>query len=129
MNALDTAIEKSTLPADAVVYRGISSKVSGRLLSEGEFTDMGFQSTSLDPNVAIGYFSKAGRDSDGYANVMRMKINEGDNGIFTSNRMEAEVILPRGTSWKVDSITVAEEFESGDDFYDKVRIFTISRSD
>lgn len=94
---LDSYMKKSTLPADTTVFRGIDSDV---LFADGEppmpgtlIRDDGFVSTSTSLKEA-GWFGDV---------MLHMQLPKGFNAIDTQSD-EAEVLLPRGTQFKVTEI-------------------------
>lgn len=103
---IDSAISKSVIPEDVQVFRGISLDMFGDDgIGEGdEFSDNGFVSTSMSFQVASNF-----TNDDAY---MVINVPKGSNGIYTDSqnlgfdagREEFELLLPRGSSFVVDSI-------------------------
>lgn len=97
------------LPGDTTLYRGISGQeyvdayLNGDLSIGDIVTDEAFMSTSLDPNIAEGFFS---RDNQGV--IYQILAPEGTSGIYVapiSNlEEEAEWLLPSGTSLQIVDI-------------------------
>lgn len=90
---IDTMIEEAgyTLPHDVKVYRGLGNR--GRLLPEvgKSFTDLGYQSTSLEDTVP--------RSLGG---VVEVTLPKGLR-VLVGGDHESEFILPRGLSMRVKS--------------------------
>lgn len=99
---IDSAIAKSVLTSDTVVYRGVnSSEFAGQLnvLTSGEsITDAAYVSTS-------GSLASAATFAGG-GSVMEVRLPKGSNALYTegfsmnSGAEEDEYILPRGTTFK-----------------------------
>jgi hypothetical protein len=117
VNAIDSLMDAApTLPQDLVLYRGIHSAYSNKVimtLNVGDlFTDKGFVSTSFDSEVAED-FSSYGSDlpdtSEGSEIVLEIVAPEGTRGIFVPGyfkddpKNEQEIILDRGTTFRVIS--------------------------
>jgi hypothetical protein len=105
----DRALDKSRLPVDLKVYRGTKFK-SGfppeyQNLQPGDvLTDWGIGSTSLDASVASSFSS-----SYGDAVIFEILAPAGSKGLyakpFSQHKSEDEVMLPRGASLLVHSVT------------------------
>lgn len=104
---LDEAIHGSTMKEDAVVYRGLSAARAdklGEMIGE-DYKDAAFVSTSKNPDIALG-FSAEGEDNI----VLAITVPAGNNALdMTSEKStfshEKEVLLPRGSSFRVDGVT------------------------
>ena len=107
--ALDEVIKMHQLSEDTYVYRGISEKYLKGLHVGGEYIDDGFVSTSLIGSVAWGVFGGFG--GVGRA-VMQIKLPKGTNCALTRpetmKSQECEVLLPRGSRFKVVGIEPGE---------------------
>jgi hypothetical protein len=110
---LDAALARSEIPADGMLYRGIT----GRPFPEepgAVFADLGFSSTSVNPGIADN-FSQSARVNDPNnagpvkdSQVMRIKVMKGQRGAYVSNlgmALEDEILLPRGSLFKVEAVT------------------------
>lgn len=116
---LDSALAKSTINEDMVLYRGITGEL-GKQLANGEdalqvgtiITDKGFISTSTNKNSAMSF------GVDGV--LAKISVSAGSRGLEladlpkVNNReihsAEKEVLLPRGSSFRVTK--VGKEVES-----------------
>lgn len=100
VRAIDAAIEKSVVPEDIRVFRGLKTIPPG--LKEGAvFHNHGFVSTSLSKDSADGFVGDA---------VMNIRIRKGAKGAMIdslSGYDEHELLLPRSSKFKV--ISVAKE--------------------
>jgi hypothetical protein len=99
---LDSAISKSEVTKDVQVFRGASlpESVLASLKSGAEFTDKGYVSTSLDHNTASKFAAGSA--------VFSIHVPKGLKGIFASHYTEndeKELLLPRGSKFRVDSVT------------------------
>lgn len=100
--SLDSAIAHSTAPSDTVVYRGLTGKVVSQLSAGASFVDKAYSSTSLKQQVVEDY-GKGGA-------VLRIRVRKGQPALYrnTSDAMgdeQHEVILPRGSTFKITSET------------------------
>lgn len=100
LSNLDSAMSKSKTPDDMVTYRAISATggTATRLrnLKPGDtFRDDGYTSATFDQKVA--------QDFGGYR--MEVRVGAGQSALWTDgksvNKGELEIILPRGSSFKV----------------------------
>lgn len=103
VSALDAVIAKTALPHDVVVYRGTGDTLGRKIYDQWksgkrniEFVDKGFVSTSAHKSVA---------DSFSLFNRIEIRIPKGSKALPVYNGGEAEVILPRGSKFKVISAT------------------------
>lgn len=110
---LDSAISKSTLGKDTTVYRGTSLAEYGLKAADMKpgvvLKDKAYTSTTTDLDVATGGYSS--RDSV----TLKMTVpkdapaldmaEERDGKALGEITSEAEVLLPRGMSFKVKSVT------------------------
>lgn len=113
---IDNAIDKSIIPNNAILFRGVDKDGIDSLLGKGAsnivaknparlknkvISDRGFVSTSLDSGIAADFSGKAGI-------VMRIKVNKGQRGVFLGKisnvPKEAEVLLPRGIKFKITGV-------------------------
>lgn len=121
---LDHVMKILPLPKETTVLRGTSSKQKySKLLKAGtEFKDDGFVSTSTDSFTADG-FSGSDTWDDGKRHVVIMKIivPKGSKAAyvssFGSSSYEHELILGRGTTYRVVSSSKKTEKHNGYGFY------------
>lgn len=110
--ALDSALDKSKVQDDVVVFRAISDKNAlGDLskLTGATITDNGYASTSLNKDMAMMY-------GDGIICKINVKkgasgayisgIKDGNGKDFTENR---EILLPRGAKFKIQNVTKRDD--------------------
>lgn len=96
---LDSALSKTSLPRDMVLYRGVGTTLADKVFdkwnkSDGqpiEFTDRAFVSTSARRNVAKN-FSR---------NIMEVRVPKGSHGLPVPNGNEDEIILKRDSKFRV----------------------------
>ncbi len=103
MRNLDKALEKSRVPEDITVYRGVHKdfleKIDIKAMEGKTFTDKGYMSTSVARKYAEGY----GKDGA----VFEIRLKKGQRGAFltediTDNaELEVEMLLPRNTKLKI----------------------------
>jgi HK97 family phage portal protein len=127
---LDVAFQKNSLSEDAVLFRGIYDD-KGRFASAkpgDTFSDAAYQSTSLNPLVAVAFGSETEGGGESTV-VLRISAGAGQpalaadviasrNGIDTSPSKEEastqgfsisnEIVLPRGTVYQVRGISVED---------------------
>lgn len=124
VDQLDSAIEKSALPEDVVLYRGVKDMVSegGLNFRPGlVFRDDGFNSWSFSRDT-VTTFSFDGKlvgqalDRGGGTGklgviadraVYRIRLKKGQKGLFMDPDYEKEVLLKRGLKYRV--VKVEEE--------------------
>ena len=107
---LDSAIGKSTLSADTQLYRGASlpSSMVSSFSVGSQIQDKAFVSTSTDRGVAT-QFMDGGRGTSDV--VFTIRAPKGSNALTVDGSSEKEVLLPRGSSFKIDSISKASNGE------------------
>lgn len=101
---LDSALESSSVPEDVIAYRGVGRDAFGEGNLEdmvGEtFTDRGYVSTALNPRAANAF---------GDSIVMRVSVPSGSRGAYvgglSDNPSEGELLLPRGSSFVITSVS------------------------
>lgn len=97
---LTTAVSKGGFDKEVVVYRGIPATVGKELKPGQVFVDNGFISTSISKDKAKQFTG---------SNVARIRVSPGQPvgpvGPHSSHSSEMEVILPRGSMFKVESVT------------------------
>ena len=103
---LDAVLERSEVPEDLVLYRGISLKgITSKVpLKEGqEYSENGFLSTSSSKNMATEY----SKDDRG---VLEINVPKGSRGLYvgsverSANAAEFEFVLPRDRLLKIRSV-------------------------
>jgi len=95
---IDTAMEKSFLPFDSVVYRSLYSDITNNLSIGDEFEDKGFVSTSFNKELVEGW--NYGRENT----ILKINISKNTKGIYLSKKgrpFQMELLLNRGTKFKV----------------------------
>lgn len=95
VSTLDEAIEKNILVEDTTVYRGVKGDFES-LQPGDQIHDLGFTSTSLNPNTARSFGS----------NVLQIELPAGTEAAIdrNGNKIEAELLLGRGAVFEVDGI-------------------------
>lgn len=102
---LDSAISKSELPENTVLYRGmeLNDNLRNNIKPGATFTDQAYTSTSLDQGNPSRF---AGGENGA---VMRIKAQKGQKGLamqsISDYPEEKEVLLPRGTKYKITGVT------------------------
>ena len=110
---IDKAIASQTIDRKVVVYRGATKDFP--TLSEGDsFKDDAFMSVSASEDVGLSF----ARGGVGERRVlMKMNLPKGSNAAFIGSG-ESELILGRGTSFKVTSVkTIRSGREKGLEIY------------
>ena len=103
---IDKAMKNNVMPEDVLVYRAMESKVIPK--GAKGFTDKGFMSTSLSKDNGQR-FTGFVKDNGGTPAIIEMKIPKGKNGIYLEHLWdngEAEILLPRNSSFKIISESV-----------------------
>jgi hypothetical protein len=108
---MDAAIDRSELQAQTL-YRGIRTtpeRIDSFVRSVGTVvSDPAFVSTAKDENIAKSFF----REGKTTGILMEIKIPDGAKGAFVSqlskNRYEEEVLLPRGSKFKILNLVPGE---------------------
>jgi hypothetical protein len=98
---LDAAIEKSVLPADVDVFRGMSlpGDQVDSLIEGSELSNMAFTSVSTNEDVSEG-FTTGMFNPKSKAVMIRMTLPQGSKG-YPMGGNEGEIILPRGAKMRV----------------------------
>ena len=99
---LDAALSKASLKEATVVYRALEPKLTEHLLgvNEGsEFVDKGFISTSLSSDIAHAGFGS----SSTHPVIARIAVPAGYRAGYLVQRREAELLLARGSKFKITS--------------------------
>lgn len=122
IKSLDAAIEKSTIPEDTVLYRGMGSfsqmGVTGdpRDLIGSTITDKGYMSTTIDSGLANQYMQNAahsGIDTSGGQVSLKITAKAGSKGAFISGFAtdaqlywggNYEYVLPRNSQIKITGV-------------------------
>lgn len=112
IDAIDSALAKSSVPKDVAVFRGLLSSATARfanLKSPNDLvgkiiTDSGFISTSLDPLIAVG-FAAAPSTGTVAGTVFELRVPKGSRGAYLGGydfaKGEKELLLPRGSKFRV----------------------------
>jgi len=121
---LDSAIDKSVLPRDVNVYRGISPNTAKKLMNDNTCVDLGYTSTTYDPNTALQFVGEGGSRS--FSNVMVFKHKKGTKALMWEH--EEEVLSARGLKLKCTEIKEVKKVKgmlrSNEDIViDNVRFF------
>jgi hypothetical protein len=109
---LKSAIDKTALKEDTVVYRGM--KVKGELKAGNIIEDKGFVSTSTNPREARGF---AITSSEGAVAMITLRAGA---KAFPVNRDEQEVIVQAGSRFRVTKVTEEPYVQFGQETYRKV---------
>jgi uncharacterized protein len=126
VDKIDSAFGKASLSTDATVYRGVHGTLAKQLLSKKPgtvFTDNGYASFSKSAAKAARFASPISGQT-----VVVMSLKTGDHAIDLtdiSRRAEREVLLPRGSSFKIVSIKRDQKFKNqafGESYHNVVRV-------
>ncbi|HON82311.1 MAG TPA: ADP-ribosyltransferase [Methanoregulaceae archaeon] len=103
MTQLDSALEKSPLNKQVILYRGITGQYADEFLEDvgkgkNEFSDEGYVSFSSNEDIAEEYAIEC--QNRGIIFVHEGKRN--DNVLFIGGQ-EQEFLYPRKTSWRIIS--------------------------
>jgi hypothetical protein len=126
-DALDYLIDTYRLEEDAVLYRSCGRRTAEGLMKNQVYEAKNYQSTTLDLSKGEWFGS---RSDDGYKNILVMNRTKGSKGFYVNNQ-ESEVILPRGTRYKLLQVREVEATEysarSGarKENYDKIRYLIV----
>lgn len=102
---MDTALVASQIPEDITVFRGMPAEALPKDAVGTEFTDKAYGSTSLDYKTAEK-FGRWVREDGLHPAIIEIRVPKGNDGIYMENLWdngEYEVLLPRGTKYKVVS--------------------------
>jgi hypothetical protein len=125
---LDSAISKSTVPEDIMTFRGLSKKSIGPDTGSyvgTVFLDRAFSSTTLNERSALGWSWMHG-EVDGI--VVAIKLDAGSKALYAewfNDRGEYELLLPRGTKFKVLKDELTDRYISADQQLEKWRLLTV----
>lgn len=103
--SMDSAIAKSEIPEDVILYRSCGTTVAKILLAEGKMIEKGYSSTSLNFLSSIKF---GRRTEDGYLNILVMSRKKGQRGLYIDEK-EHEVILPRDAEFILLGVREADE--------------------
>jgi len=96
IDQIDKAMARSITTEPMTTFRGVKFDLG---LGVGEtFTDKGYVATSLTDHIAEVFAGNTERS------MVEIKIPEGSNALPNNRDKEAEVILPRGSTFVVDDI-------------------------
>lgn len=99
-------------PESLEVFRGVSGKFaellhtsafSGKLQEGSIITDYGFVSTSMDKDFARSFASGSSASGE-----LKISVPKGTKMIYMGVRKEAELLLDRGSQFKVTKVTSSE---------------------
>lgn len=143
IKSIDTEVAKTSTPRDMVLFRGVTGVEKFDRLEKGDtFTDKGFVSTTTNRKSVAEFMSTAtgGRfDSRPVEKgvVLEISVPEGSNVLSVRNYFkgvsdrfgpssgilsEAEHILPRGLTFRVDSISTINVRDFTEDKLIKVSV-------
>lgn len=114
IEAIDSAIAKGTFKEGVVLHRGVSFKQTTNLnnLKPGAIlSDAGYSSLSASEDIAFGHATK-----NGLGAVLEVRVPAGVNGLplwqgdRSRWRTEYEVLMPRGSSFRLVSNSGRDEF-------------------
>jgi hypothetical protein len=123
ISSIDSAFKKSKTTKDLLVHRSVTSDdlpgVPGHHDMEGKsFVDKGFASTSFTQSKA----KIAGLEDEHLKHKTRVQLNirlpKGSKAIHMegiTRHAEDEVLLPRGTRFKITRVVSAGEYDPGSD--------------
>lgn len=101
---LDKVIERSKVPENLTVYRGGFGEKLASLKPGDLVHDKGYVSTTLNANVAAG-FAGVGGTGDPSKAIYKINLPKGSSGYFVYDfERENEVLLPRNSVFRVESI-------------------------
>jgi hypothetical protein len=97
---IDSAIARSAIPRDMIVYRGFIGNVVNELEPGDTFTDNGFSSASLSEAVVRDRFAF------GAGAIFQFVARKGTRAIYFDDlirfpKPELEILFPRGASFRV----------------------------
>lgn len=108
--SLDSALKKSRLPADMLVYTNIGSSYSPDNLQQGTtFLFKGYRDTSIDVGNVINNADKSNIGPSGrpQLNVLQLRLKKNSKGLYaadySANGADTEFILPRATKVTIAS--------------------------
>ena len=143
VESLDTEIGKTSAPRDMVLYRGVTGVEKFDNLKKGDtFKDKGFVSTTTNREAVTDFMSNAsgGRFDNRPVEkgvVLEINVPKGGNVLSVQNYFkdvsgrygpeegilsEAEHLLPRGLTFRVDSISTINVREFTEDKLIKVSV-------
>lgn len=97
INLLTSALDRSTIPEDVVVYRGVRDSPRVDRLEVGSvIVDNAFVSTSLSSSVAKRFSAEAGYS-------VEIVVPKGSKGAYRGSLYELELLLQRGSQFSVES--------------------------
>lgn len=119
IDQLDQVLTRATAHQDYTIFRGVSGNTwekittlykEGKLDTLHSFEDKGFTSWTYDYKVSKSFTPEAEVGKLGL--ICRTSIRKGDHGLVLAGG-EAEILLPRGKSWRLKSYTT-QKIEGGD---------------
>lgn len=105
---IDTAIAKSAAPIDMLVHRGVDGRVHMQNLKVGStFGDNGYSSTSAVEGASFQHKEV----------MMHISVPKGHHALSVENHSEVEnekeILLPRGSQFRVTKVTEGKTFTYG----------------
>lgn len=109
IEGIEAACKKDKIPKGLELWRGLGVRPSAelKLLKAGDtFSDDAFQSFSFDHGLAEHFAQKTVTDA-GYEKTFVRYVADGDmtGARIGSHFDESEILIPRGTEWKITSKT------------------------
>jgi hypothetical protein len=100
------AMEKSKLGSDVTVYRGIPEKFANQLLTTQSMTDLGFQSTSTEVDIANEFAEMGGAKYN--SNILRFVAKSGTPALNFGSEREKELLLKPSKYTPIKSEVITE---------------------
>lgn len=102
------------------VYRGASKEVLRHLKTGSSFTDHGYTSTSLDPDIGRDFaHHERDENGDGHHHILKIHVPAGTKGHYvaphSNSSYENEFLIHRGTTYQVHHIEHSSHQEPFDD--------------
>lgn len=112
---IDTSIQKQVLRNDIYTYRGgiFDANLTKNWKAGSVIEDKAFISTSLERDIAKEFINTRDAKVLGSdATLFKIKVPKGSNGLFVdlaqTNIFEGELLLPRGSKFKINSMVAKE---------------------
>ncbi len=106
---LDSAIAKSTVEKAVIVQRGMTSDAKWDQSMVGRtVSDKGFTSTTLDKTIAVSFARSADQKLGDRSTIVEIHVPAGSKGLYLKERHESELLLPRGSRFKIVEISKSE---------------------
>lgn len=131
IRALDNLFDNTPPLPKMTVYRGLTVNGVKRLTGNGELVDAigtvvsdpAFISTSKDKEVAQDFSTNISADAHGMRGFMTISLPKGSNGVNVARTInsksgwdatEKEILLPRGSKFRITAINVRTDPKFGD---------------